>query len=522
VAGIAGVSLAVRAAFAAWAGPFQDEALYWWAAGEAPGFSPHPPIVSLGVRWGVAILGHGTLGLRAASLVFGTGLLVLAYLLGRAMYDRTTGLWAAALVACSPLFAGAGAVATPDAPLLALWMLFVLFGWRAARGGGRRWWLAAGLTLAAGLYAKYTMVLALPCALAALCASKADRALLRRVAPWAAAALGLALFLPVLLLWDRQHGWAVLGYHLAARHRLRPSADLCAVYLFGHAGLLSPVLFAGVWWAAAVLWRAWRRGDRRAGWGLAFTVLPVLFFLPPSVLTKREMMREHWDAMGYATGVVGLAAVVAGSAAPRVRGRRGARRLGGAALGVGAAMSLVLLLGGAWPGPFARLGARLPTDRMHGWSEVARRVRAIEGRGGERPAVLVADSFAPAMVLGFYLDRRRDIYALNHRRNARYGLVPTLREWRMDEAALRERLRTRPDARVFYLHRHRRSSRTGLLDAPKRIHLLFRSVDLVDQVAVVRGGRPLAHFGLYECKGLREPAPAAGGASGSPSTGGAP
>jgi len=505
VAGIAGVSLAARLAFAVSAGPFQDEALYWWAAGKAPGFSPHPPLVSLSVRCGLAVFGQGTLGLRAASLVFGTCIIVLAYLLGREMYDRATGLWAAALLACCPLFAAAGAVTTPDAPLLALWLLFLLFGWRAARcAGRRRRWLAVGLALAAGLYAKYTMVLALPCALAALCASKEDRALLRLGAPWAAVALGLALFVPVFLLWDMRHGWAVLGYHLAARHRLRPSAGLGAVYLFAHAGALSPVLFAGVWWAAACSWRAWRGGDRRAGWWLAFTVLPVLFFLPASVLTKREMMREHWDAMGYASGIVGLAAVVAGSAAWR---RSGARRLGVAALGTGAAMTLVLLLGGAWPDPFARLGVYLPTDRTHGWSEVARWVRAMEGRSGERPVVLVADSFAPAMVLGFHLNRRRDIYALDHRRNARYGLVPTLREWGMDEAALRARLRACPDARVLYLHRYRRSSHTDREECPARIGRLFRSVERLEDVGVVRGGRRLAHFGLYVCRRLPSAAP---------------
>jgi len=92
VVAIAAASLAIRAAFAATSDIFQDEGFYWWTAYSRVSFSPHPPLLPLLVRCGMAILGHGVLGVRAGSLLWGTGAVVLSYLLGRDMYSRRTGL----------------------------------------------------------------------------------------------------------------------------------------------------------------------------------------------------------------------------------------------------------------------------------------------------------------------------------------------------------------------------------------------------------------------------------------------
>jgi len=122
VAALAAVSLAVRAVLAARVGIFQDEALYWWLAHDPEfSFCPHPPATPLVVLVGGWVFGHGTVGLRAGSLFFGTLTVVLAALLGRDLYGRKAAVWAAALLAICPLAVAVGCVATPDATLACLW-----------------------------------------------------------------------------------------------------------------------------------------------------------------------------------------------------------------------------------------------------------------------------------------------------------------------------------------------------------------------------------------------------------------
>jgi len=211
------------------------------------------------VRLGLAVLGVGVLGLRLGSLLCGTAAIIVAYLLARDLYGARVGVWAAALLASCPLVFALGTVTTPDAFLLPLWLVFMWTLWRAANGWGTFWWLAAGVVLAAGLYAKHIMALAVPCALLALCASPRGRATLGRPCPWVALGVGMACFLPVFVAWNWQHGWATLRFHLAARHDWSFSLKTCARYVLGHAGALSPVLYVGVLASLVAAGRAWWR-----------------------------------------------------------------------------------------------------------------------------------------------------------------------------------------------------------------------------------------------------------------------
>ena len=85
---IAAVSLAVRASFALSTDVFQDEMIYWWQSGSGVTFAPHPPATALALRLGLAVLGRGVAGLRAATLLAGTASVFMAYVLGRQMAGR--------------------------------------------------------------------------------------------------------------------------------------------------------------------------------------------------------------------------------------------------------------------------------------------------------------------------------------------------------------------------------------------------------------------------------------------------
>lgn len=368
LAAIVAASLALRLAVALPMDIFQDEALYWWGARPAElSFSPQPPGVYLSVLAGTGVFGDTLLGLRAATLLLGTGTVVLVYLLGRELYGPRAGLWAAAFFVFCPLLTGSGAAATPDGLVLFFWLLCAWAVWRAVRSPGPGWWALAGLALVLGLYSKYMMVLAFPAAFVALIASPQGRRGLRTPWPWAAAGAALALFLPVFLGWQASHGWPATRYHLAARHEWAPSAKRAASYVLNHAASYSPVLWAGAIGALVAAARAAWRGEARGALLAGFGLLPIAFFLPPSVGTKNLMVQMHWAAFGYAVGLVALGGVVAG-------GGRWRRRLGVAALGVGGLATAAILVGIFCPRLPLAFGMRPPGHRLLPWRELAERL----------------------------------------------------------------------------------------------------------------------------------------------------
>ena len=175
-------------------------------------------------------------------------------------------------------------------------------------------WAGAGLVLAAGLLTKYVMVLAVPALVLALLGSRRGRAALKTPGPWLTILIGLGLFVPVFLWGDARQGWPTLRYHLAARHEWHVSTRAATMYVGGHLGAISPVLAIGILWAI-VHW--WRRRTWRGLWLASFACVPIAFFLVPSLLTRRTMVRVHWDAPGYAAGILALALILGGRGARR-------------------------------------------------------------------------------------------------------------------------------------------------------------------------------------------------------------
>jgi len=500
VAAIAAASLALRTAFALSTDLLQDEALYAWTGSQGIAFCPHPPALPTMIRLGQVVLGRGMLALRWGPLLWGTVGVALAYVVGRELYGGRAGVWAAGFLAACPIFVAAGTLAIPDGPLAALWLLAMFVGWRALRSGRPAWWLAAGLVLAAGLYTKYMMALAVPAALAAMLATSAGRAQLRRPWPWAGVLLGVGLFAPVFIFWDSRNGWAALRYHLVARHHWTWKTDGVPEYVFGHLLFISPVLcVAGL---VALLW-AWRRGragDARGTWVAAFGLVPILFFLPPCILTERFFTREHWDAIGYVGATVALAGWVADPCAPE---RFAHRRLvwGKLAVGVAAVISAGALLAGVTSGATARLGMRPVMYRTLGWSELAQHVDAVRRANGPEHLFLLGDSWITALSLDFYLGNETHAYALPDKRNARYGLVEQLERWGLDWRTL---VRDHAGEDGLYVEAYSRTrSRRAHDPPPAGLLWLFRSVEPAGQFYVERSGRRLRRFGLFVCRGLR-------------------
>ncbi|MFW6161227.1 MAG: glycosyltransferase family 39 protein [Planctomycetota bacterium] len=500
---IALASLGVRAAMAARCGIFQDEGIYWWDAHyTGVGFCPSPPASAAAVVLGEGLLGSGMLGLRAGALVAGTAIVVMAWGLARELFGGRAGLWAAALAAACPFFVALGTVTTPEPFLVVAWLGFVWLTWRAVKQGSGPWWAAAGVVLAMGLYSKYMMVLAVPCLLVGLWMVPAWRPALRRAGPWLAVGLGLGLFVPVFLWWNAGHEWTAVRFHLGSRHHWTASWTLAARYIFGHARVLSPVIYVGILFAFVVCGRLWwRTRHAAAGWVLAFGVLPILFFLPPSVFTEWTSIREHWDVVGYATGLVGLAAVIDGLGRADGAARRA---LGVVALVTALLASACVAVAVVWPQTAVALGTRPPTRKMLGWERLADRVRATRA-AWDGPPPIVTGSFTPALCLGFHLRERGAIYTLDHERNHDYGLAHQLELWGIDEAIL---LRQHAGEDVLYVHEYRvDDDEDAIEDPPDRILTLCAEVEPLGHVAIVYGGQPVRLFGLFRARALRATAP---------------
>jgi 4-amino-4-deoxy-L-arabinose transferase-like glycosyltransferase len=121
----------------------------------------HPPLGPLMYGAVAGVLGPDLLALRLLSVACGVGLVAVTFVLGRTVYDRTTGLVAASLLVAMPYFVRLSGVAMFDVTLALLFTLTILL---VASDSSRR--LSRGLALGAligtGLLLKYAMLLVYP------------------------------------------------------------------------------------------------------------------------------------------------------------------------------------------------------------------------------------------------------------------------------------------------------------------------------------------------------------------------
>ena len=119
----------------------------------------HPPLHYLVMWLMVHAFGDGQLVVRLPSIVASAALVPALFATGRAMFDRRTGLVAAALAACAPLIIWYG----QEARMYALFMLLATLAvWAQVRvlrdGRPRNWVLYAGITIAL-LYTHYFAII---------------------------------------------------------------------------------------------------------------------------------------------------------------------------------------------------------------------------------------------------------------------------------------------------------------------------------------------------------------------------
>jgi 4-amino-4-deoxy-L-arabinose transferase-like glycosyltransferase len=454
------VSGALHLGYLLWNCPLDlsgDEAHYWeWSRHLDLSYYSKGPLVAYLIAlgrlvfgpWSQQVFGNDTLAVRVPAILLSIGTGLGMYVLGaKVLKQPRVGLAAVALTLTVPVLAVGAILLTIDAPLACCYV-WTLIACAHGLRTGRFWpWLVAGLLIAIGILAKYTMVLVFPVVGLALLTEAPYRTNLRRPGPYVALLLGLAGLIPILV-WNAQHGW-VSFHHVAGqagvenRSGFNPAGVL--EFFLGQAAVIGPIWFALLLWAVIALWR---RPQAQVGEAhdpaelkllLYATVVPWAVFLAFSFITK---VQPNWPVLAVLPGLPLLVLWLARRMRANEPGQqRTTRRLTVAGIVLGAASVLLMhrtellypLFNRVLPPPSAfnlTPAARLdPTARLRGWSQLGAAVGkhlAAERAAGREPFI-ITDDYQVSSQVAFYCPGQPVTYCLQAvlgARQSQYDIWP--------------------------------------------------------------------------------------------------
>lgn len=283
-----------------------DEAYYWtWSKENVLSYLDHPPMIAWFIRFGTAIFGDTTFGVRFAGLLaMLVSQLLLADIVHRVTRDRRAVAMAVLLPEAALYYGLLMAKVAPDTALIpfALGLIWALV--RLVESNDARWWLVAGLFAGLALLSKLTALMLLP-AIAAFVLMPSQRRWLATPYPWLAALIAVAVFSPVLI-WNAQHDWASFRFQFvraAADYpmSLRTLGDFFGLQ-FGQLGIVMlPVVLSGVAFSA---WRGFAKRDPVAMLLSIAVLVPFAYFLWKS-LTLR--IGDTWPMFLWPAGFAAVA-----------------------------------------------------------------------------------------------------------------------------------------------------------------------------------------------------------------------
>jgi undecaprenyl-diphosphatase len=427
-----------------------DEAHYWeWSRRPDLSYYSKGPMIAYLILVGTSLFGDTVFGVRVLAVVFSALSSVVVYRLGCGIYgSERPGVIAGLLLQVIPLFACFGVIFTIDSPFIFFWVLGLSVLRQAVQGvepgqsagkasregtvtpGGSGYglWLVLGVIVGLGLLTKYTMALFYLCSFMFLLFS-AQRRLLMTAKPYAAFAVSLIVFSPVIL-WNISHDWVTLK-HTAGQAHVSEGFRLSLTHFFdflgSQVGVITPLLFGLMAYAIVFNRKALESllGDHDRRLLLWFSVPVIGFFLLKSLQGK---VQANWALPGYLSGTVALAGVLAAAL-----GSRGAQPGGRAwkILTVSALVLSLLVTTVAYYPSVLKLPPKLdPTARLRGWRELGREVSKVkEELGNDAKVVIISDSYQVASELAFYVKGQPTTYCINlGRRMNQYDLWADLGE----------------------------------------------------------------------------------------------
>lgn len=384
-------------------GIFQDEAYYWmWGQHPALSYYDHPPLNAWLLGLSSLVFGWSNFAVRVpVALTFLADIGAL-YLLSRRLAGPSwrPHFWVTLLLFLTvPMFWLVTSMALPDHLLLTgcLYALAFFLGLFIARARGeqgrdRDLYLGALFLGLAGL-AKYNAAfLAIALALYVLVA---DRALLRQPRLYIAAALTLALQLPVIV-WNVTENFASWEFILRGRHAgLRMSYDGVISFVAGIVLLLSPFLLPAVTRFAVGRTIVAGTGLARIAFGLSSLVIFAVSFA--------TVVLFHWNLVAYAAMLPFLAFVL------RPRWLLAGQAAWGIAFAVFAVVNYAVV-----PLTDVRGWRDEATAWAYGWGPTAAAVASA--RAEHQVGFVAAPDYTTASLLGFAM-RDRDVVSLSPNRD---------------------------------------------------------------------------------------------------------
>jgi dolichol-phosphate mannosyltransferase len=389
-----------------------EETYYWnYARHLDIGYLDHPPMVAWLIGAGTRVFGDSEFGVRIGALCSGAIATFFTYRLTRNLFGRPSALVAAVLMQTLPFFFLAGMLMTPDAPLTAAWAASLYFLERALVAGRRMAWWGAGLCLGIGLLSKYTIVLVAVSALIFALIDPKARQWLRRLDPYGAALLALAVFSPVIV-WNAHNQWA--SFLFQTSHRLADRPQFALHKLIASAiVLLTPTGFAA---AALALTRgpsepiperesAPDEGNPQRAWRFlqVATLTPMAVFV---VFSFRHEVKLDWTGAPWVAAIPLLACGIVDSARGVATGFRSFLRR----TWVPTLIVLLLVYGAGlydltWGIPgvgYGRHAELIPIGWRELGGQIDRIAQSVGTQTGQAPLVVGMDRYAIASELAFY------------------------------------------------------------------------------------------------------------------------
>ncbi len=434
-----------------------DEAYYWdWSRRLDWGYYSKPPMVAWIIAGGTHLLGNSAFAVRLPAAIFATLSILFCLLVGRAMFNPKTGIFAALLAAASPGACVAGFVMTIDAPLLCFWAMALFSAWNAVQAELQHrktatslaWWLITGTAAGAGFLSKQTMFAFWPVFLTFIMAGKDTRHLIKSWRLHLAVLVSILALAPVIW-WNMQHQWITLthtAHHFEQSDRsLLESLKTFSEFAGSQLAVISPVtcflvFLTGI--TGLLMYKTFIFRNTPIDKTSKKITLPILhrqasgmlllsgiaILLPITGLSLKQRVNANWPAPFYIAPLIFTAAWYCGVLDLGKKINR-MRNLVKPALITGGIMAMILyslpVLIPATPLEGTKLD---PFTRVTGWKDLASKVEAIKNTL-PRPdkTFIITRRRQTASELAFYMPGNPVTYRWSGNRNrisTQYELWP--------------------------------------------------------------------------------------------------
>ena len=351
---------------------FYDEAQYWsWSRDLAWGYYSKPPLLA----WVIALAEHACGSdewcIRAPSPIFHGATSLVAYAIGRFLYDGRTGFWAALLTALGTGVVFSSRIVSTDVPLLFFFALALLAYFRLLAVPSWRWTILLGASIGLGLLSKYAMIYFLPGLALAAVVSKHARLAFARPEIWLALGLAAVVVAPNIA-WNVSNSFATFQHTggLVVGEPVRPSIMRGLEFLGSQIAVFGPIAFA------VALFATLRFGSRQSP---EPDRILVAFFIPALVIVTGFAITvkayANWAAVSCVPAAVLGAAILS---------RHHARWWMGDGVAIGVATQLTLIGTDAVADRLSLPHFANPYRRTIGWREFATRAGQVARQVGAK------------------------------------------------------------------------------------------------------------------------------------------